>query len=65
MDTVEDKGMEPLRSQNFQKLLFKHSREAKSENQVIIYTSMIAPELNIPSVTVGEFYTHDKRTLAF
>lgn len=64
MDTVEDKGMEPLRSQNFQKLLFRHSKEAKSENQVIIATSMIAPELNVPSVTVGEFYTHEKRTLA-
>lgn len=65
MDTVEDKGMEPLRSQNFQKLLFEYSRNAASENQIIIATSMIAPELNIPEITVGDFYTHDKRTLTF
>lgn len=65
MDTVEDKGMEPLRSQNFQKLLFEYSRRAVSENQIIIATSMIAPELDIPEVTVGDFYTHDRRTLTF
>lgn len=65
MDTVEDKGMEPLRSQNFQKLLFEYSQNATSENQIIIATSMIAPELNIPEITVGDFYTHDKRTLMF
>jgi hypothetical protein len=65
MDTVEDKGMEPLRSQNFQKLLFEYAQKASSENQIIIATSMIAPELNIPEITVGDFYTHDSRTLTF
>jgi hypothetical protein len=65
MDTVEDKGMEPQRSQNFQNLLFQYSKKATSEHQIIIATSMIADELNVPAITVGDFYTHDKRTLSF
>lgn len=63
MDTVEDKGMEPERSRNFQRLLFEKSAKAKSKNQMIIATSMIAPELDVPEVTVGDFYTHENRTL--
>lgn len=63
MDTVEDKGMEPDRSRNFQRLLSQKSDEAISEHQIIIATSMIAHELDIPSITVGDFYTHDNRTL--
>lgn len=63
MDTVEDKGLEPERSRNFQKLLYAKSKTAVSTHQVIIATSMIAPELDIPELTVGEFYTHDNRTL--
>ncbi len=46
-------------------LLFEYSQRAVSENQIIIATSMIAPELDVPEVTVGDFYTHDQRTLAF
>lgn len=63
MDTVEDKGMEPERSKNFQRLLYSKSQSAISDHQIIIATSMIADELNNPSITVGEFYTHDNRTL--
>ncbi|MEM8775888.1 MAG: AAA family ATPase [Pseudomonadota bacterium] len=63
MDTVEDKGMEPERSRNFQRLLHEKSKAAKSSNQIIIATSMIAPELDKPEITVGEFYTHQNRTL--
>jgi hypothetical protein len=65
MDTVEDKGLEPERSQNFQRILYEKSSEATSQNQLIVATSMIAPELDIPEVTVGEFYTHENRTLRF
>lgn len=65
MDTVEDKGMELLRSQNFQKLLLEYSQKAGAQNQIIIATSMIAPELNIPEITVGDFYAHDRKTLMF
>lgn len=63
MDTVEDKGMEPERSRNFQRLLHEKSSSAKSANQMIIATSMIAPELDVPEITVGDFYTHQNRTL--
>lgn len=63
MDTVEDKGMEPERSRNFQRILHEKSLAAKSSNQIIIATSMLAPELDRPEITVGEFYTHQNRTL--
>ena len=63
MDTVEDKGMEPERSRNFQRILYEKSTAATSVNQMIIATSMIAPELDNPDVTVGDFYTHENRTL--
>lgn len=63
MDTVEDKGMEPDRSRNFQKILYEKCNSSKSSMQAIIATSMIADELDAPSITVGEFYTHTNRTL--
>ncbi|AUR04579.1 chromosome segregation protein [Phaeobacter inhibens] len=63
MDTVEDKGMEPERSMNFQRLLRDKSQNAKSPHQIIIATSMIAPELDNPDYTVGEAYTHENKTL--
>lgn len=65
MDTVEDKGMEPERSKNFQRILHEKSSTAASTNQLIIATSMIAPELDTPEVTVGDYYTHENRTLRF
>ncbi|MEY8099844.1 AAA family ATPase [Falsihalocynthiibacter sp. S25ZX9] len=63
MDTIEDKGLEPERSRNFQRILHEKSMNATSGNQLIIATSMIAPELDIPEVTVGDYYTHENRTL--
>jgi DNA repair exonuclease SbcCD ATPase subunit len=63
MDTIEDKGMEPERSRNFQRILHEKSLAATSKNQIIIATSMIAAELDRPEITVGDFYTHENRTL--
>lgn len=63
MDTIEDKGMEPERSRNFQLQLRDKSLSAASDHQMIIATSMIADELNNNLYTVGEFYTHTNRTL--
>ncbi|RWB69083.1 MULTISPECIES: hypothetical protein [unclassified Mesorhizobium] len=63
MDTIEDKGMEQERSQNFQRVLAKRSKSAVSEHQIIIATSMIAPDLDSQEYTVGETYTHENRTL--
>lgn len=63
MDTIEDKGMEPNRSMNFQRALAKRSDDANSEHQIIIATSMIAEELDIEKYVVGKYYTHENRTL--
>ncbi|WP_156351723.1 ATP-binding protein [Devosia sp. Leaf64] len=63
MDTIEDKGMEPDRSRNFQLLLAEYSRRVGTEHQIIIATSMIAKELNNRDFTVGDFFTHENRTL--
>jgi DNA repair exonuclease SbcCD ATPase subunit len=64
LDTVEDKGMEPERSKNFQRLLFEASNATKVDHQIIFATAMIADELEDPEITVGQFSSHDLRTLA-
>jgi DNA repair exonuclease SbcCD ATPase subunit len=64
IDTIEDKGMEPERSHNFQNQILRVSREAKSENQVIYATAMISPDLDDEEFLVGRFYTRDEPTLA-
>lgn len=63
LDTVEDKGMEPERSRNFQKLLVAASDAAKVDHQIIFATAMIAPDLDNATFTVGRFSSHDQRTL--
>jgi hypothetical protein len=65
LDTVEDKGMEAARSQNFQRLIVEVAEESETENQVIFATAMIAEELNNNSYAVGRFYTRDNRSLNF
>ncbi len=65
LDTIEDKGMEPARSQNFQRLILKVSENSGVRNQVIFGTAMVAEELNIDQYTVGRFYTRDSRSLDF
>jgi hypothetical protein len=64
LDTLEDKGMEPERSQNFQKLLVDRSKDVAGDHQLIFATAMIAPELAHSEYVIGEFSTHDERTLA-
>lgn len=65
MDTIEDKGMEPARSHNFQMIMKKISESSQTEHQLIYATSMIAPELEGTDYVVGRTYTHDNRTLHF
>lgn len=62
-DNIEDKGMEPIRSQSFQKEIAEISSEINTRHQVIITTSMIAPALNDTDMCVGEFYTEENMTL--
>lgn len=63
IDTVEDKGMEPDRSRNFQMQIERRSANLKSEHQFIIATAMIAPSLDEEKFTVGRFSTRDEPTL--
>lgn len=65
IDTIEDKGMEMERSQNFQRLIARRSEEAKVDHQIIFATAMIAPELNTSVYTVGRHSTLDNPTLNF
>ncbi|RXH34394.1 AAA family ATPase [Bradyrhizobium zhanjiangense] len=63
IDTIEDKGMEPERSHNFQNQILRKSRESKSEHQIIYATAMISPDLDDEEFLVGRFYTRDQPTL--
>lgn len=65
IDTIEDKGMEDLRSHNLQNLVARRSRESGSAHQIIFATSKISPELNTPDYVVGRFYTEAEPTLKF
>jgi len=62
-DNVEDKGMEPRRSHNFQKIISDLSAAAPLPHQVIVTTSMMNPELESKGLTVGPYYTHERKTL--
>jgi hypothetical protein len=63
LDTVEDKGMEPERSHNFQMLVAELSASADVRHQIIMGTSMIAPDLDDERYTVGRYSTRDEFTL--
>lgn len=63
LDTIEDKGMEPERSQNFQALLVERSRQIEAKHQIIFATAMINPELDNDDFVIGNRSTHDQRTL--
>lgn len=63
MDNMEDKGMEPERSHNFQNMISKISADAKVPHQIIFSTSMVSPELDNESLTIGEYYTEANKTL--
>lgn len=62
-DNIEDKGMEPVRSQSFQKEVANISAEMQIKHQIILTTSMIAPELDNSNLCIGEFYTESQKTL--
>ena len=65
-DNMEDKGMEPDRAANFQRLVVRRLSEMPNQNyQLIFATSMIAPELETPEYTIGENYTQENKSLKF
>ncbi len=63
IDTIEDKGMEPVRSHNFQMLIAKISENSGVAHQFIFATAMIAPDLDDDRYTVGKSSTRDEPTL--
>ena len=62
-DNMEDKGMEKIRTQNFQNLITKMSEHFGNEHQIIFTTSMISDELNETENCVGEYYNREHKTL--
>jgi len=62
-DNMEDKGMEKVRTQNFQNLITSMSEKFDKEHQIIFTTSMIADELNDTEYCVGRNYDREHKTL--
>jgi hypothetical protein len=63
-DNIEDKGMVPNRSWNFQRLICSASAASKVLHQIIFTTSMLAPELEGSALVVGPAYSQQNRTLS-
>jgi hypothetical protein len=67
-DNIEDKGMEPLRSKNFQRNIVNlaESETFKDKDfQIIFSTSMIDDSLNNEKYTIGSFYDDQNHSLKF
>lgn len=64
-DNVEDKGMEEIRSQNFQKVINEISNQFEVDHQIILTTSMINPELNNKNICIGSEYSSTNKSLIF
>lgn len=63
-DNMEDKGIEAIRAENFQKLIIQKSQKYRAENFQIIYTtSFITDELNQSEYVVGDYYTEANPSL--
>lgn len=65
LDNIEDKGMRPERSQNFQNLVVMALDGIEVEHQVIMTTSMIAENLEGSKYCVGPYYKKGMHTLIF
>jgi len=65
LDNIEDKGMTPARSQNFQRVVVASLDSVTQDYQVIMTTTMIAPELEGSKFCVGSYYKKGDHTLVF
>ncbi|HEY5305329.1 MAG TPA: AAA family ATPase [Pseudolabrys sp.] len=63
IDTLENMGVEPIRSHNFQLQILRVSQESLVEHQIIYATAMIAPELDESAYVVGALSTIDEMTI--
>jgi hypothetical protein len=64
IDTLENMGVEAIRSQNFQLQILRVSKESKVEHQIIYATAMIEPQLEDEAYTVGAFSTNSDMSIA-
>ncbi|NNU33695.1 hypothetical protein HK413_05215 [Mucilaginibacter sp. S1162] len=63
-DNMEDKGMEKVRTQNFQEVISAMSEKFKDvDHQIIFTTSMISDKLNNTSLCVGPEYQRNNKSL--
>lgn len=63
-DNMEDKGLTEDRAVNFQRTVVDLlEKESPDRFQLIFATSMIAPELDKPEYTIGEYYTPENKSL--
>jgi hypothetical protein len=62
-DNMEDKGMEKIRTQNFQNIITKMSNASDTKHQIIFTTSMISEKLNTSDYCVGKEYNMGHKTL--
>ncbi|MCM2306378.1 MAG: AAA family ATPase [Sulfuritalea sp.] len=63
LDGIEDGGMEPDRSFNFQRLISAESDASTAEHQIILATSQICPDLDTEQYVVGARFTHDEKSI--
>lgn len=63
LDNVEDKGMTPERSKNFQNIIASMSAKQNVEHQIIYTTSMISEQLDDPKLCIGPKYSPTQKTL--
>lgn len=63
IDTIEEHGVEPVRSHNFQNNLVEELSAIKVDHQIIFATANISPDLEDDRFTVGRYYTRDEPTL--
>jgi hypothetical protein len=62
-DNIEDKGMRPDRSHNFQLVISNASALATTKHQIIFTTSMLNPDLKDSKHLVGPEYSKQNKTL--
>ena len=65
-DNMEDKGIEKIRAENFQKILVEKVEKYKPEDYQIIYTTSFIPEeLNNEKYGIGDYYTKENPSLKY
>lgn len=63
LDGIEDGGMEPDRSYNFQRIIASSSDNSTVVHQIIMTTMSVCPELDDEKYIVGRKFTHDQKSI--